>query len=46
MLHAFVLLKPLLSKALRQKEEAIVKESDLHRFDNLKEAPGVVVDAS
>ena len=32
MLHAFVLLKPVLSKALRDKEEQIVKESDLNRF--------------
>ena len=38
MLHAFVLLKPILSKALREKEEAIVKESDLKRFDGLKTA--------
>ena len=33
MLHAFVLLKPLLSKSLRDKEEQIVKETDLAKFE-------------
>ena len=46
MLHAFVLLKPLLSKALRDKEEAIVKEADLTRFDRLKEATPLSIDAN
>ena len=39
MLHAFVLLKPVVSKALRDKEEQIVKEADLNRFDHLKDGP-------
>ena len=30
MLHAFVLLKPLLSKALRDKEEQIAKDTNFH----------------
>ena len=32
MLHAFVLLKPLLSKALRNKEDQIVKVTGFSKF--------------
>ena len=32
MLHAFVLLKPVLSKALRDKEEQVLRVADLSRF--------------
>jgi beta-xylosidase len=46
MLHAFVLLKPILSKSLRDKEEAILKEADLSRFDRLKDFPFLTVDAN
>ena len=48
MLHAFVLLKPLLSKALRNKEEQIVKELDFSKFKRgIKESElGVKLDAA
>ena len=46
MLHAFDLLKPILSKSLRDKEEAIVKEADLSRFDRLKDFPSLTVDSN
>lgn len=47
MLHAFVLLKPVLSKALRDKEEAIVREADLAKFERLKESiPGFPTDSN
>ena len=44
MLHAFVLLKPLLSKALRDKEEKIIREADLSKFDRLRQTqpPAIV----
>ena len=34
MLHAFVLLKPVLSKALREKEEQVLRVADLTRFNS------------
>ena len=34
MLHAFVLLKPVLSKALRDKEEQVLRVTDLSRFNS------------
>lgn len=37
MLHAFVLLKPVLSKALREREEQITDVADLTKFDRLKD---------
>lgn len=37
MLHAFVLLKPVLSKSLRDREQQVVKITDLTKFDRLKQ---------
>ena len=34
MLHAFVLLRPVLSKALREKEEQVLRVSDLAKFSS------------
>ena len=38
MLHAFVLLKPVLSKALREKEEQVLRVADLARFNSAANA--------
>ena len=48
MLHAFVLLKPLLGKAVRSKEEQIVKVTDFAKFKRgIKEYEvGVKLDAA
>ena len=37
MLHAFVLLRPVVDKAIRQKEQAILDITDLNRFESFLE---------
>ena len=37
MLHAFILLKPVLGKSLRDREQLVFKITDLTKFDRLKQ---------
>ena len=35
MLHAFVLLKPVIDKAIRQKEQSVLDATDLLRYESI-----------